>query len=60
MIVRVGGDLITDVDGVKMRPFDELSDYIDSKQPGDTVRVTVQRKGKTNVVEVTLRERPRS
>lgn len=38
----------------------ELSDYIDSKRPGDTVRVTLNRKGSVSVVEVTLRERPRS
>jgi S1-C subfamily serine protease len=60
MIVRVGGDIITEVDQVKVRTFEELSDYIDAKQPGDTVALTLNRQGKSNVVEVRLRERPRS
>jgi S1-C subfamily serine protease len=59
MIVRVGGDIITEVDQVKVRTFEELSDFIDSKQPGDTVSLTFNRQGKINVVEVRLRERPR-
>jgi S1-C subfamily serine protease len=60
MIVRVGGDIITEVDQVKVRTFEELSDFIDDKQPGDTVALTFNRQGKLNVVEVRLRERPRS
>jgi S1-C subfamily serine protease len=59
MIVRVGGDIITEVDQMKVRSFEDLSDFIDSKQPGDTVAVTFNRQGKSNVVEVRLRERPR-
>jgi len=59
MIVRVGGDIITEVDQVKVRTFEELSDFIDAKQPGDTVALTFNRQGKLNVVEVRLRERPR-
>jgi S1-C subfamily serine protease len=60
MIVRVGGDIITEVDQVKVRTFEELSDFIDSKQPGDTVSLTFNRQGKPTVVNVRLRERPRS
>jgi S1-C subfamily serine protease len=60
MIVRVGGDIITEVDQVKVRTFEELSDFIDSKQPGDTVSLTFNRQGKFTVVDVRLRERPRS
>ena len=59
MIVRVGGDIIIEVDQVKVRTFEELSDFIDAKQPGDTVALTFNRQGKLNVVEVRLRERPR-
>jgi S1-C subfamily serine protease len=59
MIVRVGGDIITEVDQVKVRTFEELSDFIDAKRPGDTVALTFNRQGKLNVVEVRLRERPR-
>jgi S1-C subfamily serine protease len=59
MIVRVGGDIITEVDQVKVRTFEELSDFIDAKQAGDTVALTFNRQGKLNIVEVRLRERPR-
>jgi putative serine protease PepD len=59
MIVRVGGDIITAVDQVKVRTFDELSDFIDTKRPGDTVTLTFHRQGKLNVVDVRLHERPR-
>jgi S1-C subfamily serine protease len=59
MIVRVGGDIITEIDQVKVRTFEELSDYIDGKRSGDTVTLTFNRQGKSNVVEVRLRERPR-
>jgi putative serine protease PepD len=59
MIVRVGGDIITKVDQVKVRTFEELSDFIDAKQPGDTIVLTFNRQGKLNVVDVRLRERPR-
>jgi S1-C subfamily serine protease len=59
MIVRVGGDIITEVDRGKVRTFEELSEFIDGKRPGDTITLTVNRQGKFNVVEVRLRERPR-
>jgi S1-C subfamily serine protease len=59
MIVRVGGDIITEVDQLKVRTFEELSDFIDGKRPGDTVTLTFNRQGKLTVVEVRLRERPR-
>jgi S1-C subfamily serine protease len=59
MIVRVGGDIITEVDRVKVRTFEQLSEFIDGKRSGDTVSLTVNRQGKFNTVEVRLRERPR-
>ena len=59
MIVRVGGDIITAVDQVRVRTFEELSDFIDAKRPGDTVTLSCNRQGKPTAVEVRLRERPR-
>jgi S1-C subfamily serine protease len=59
LIVRVGGDIITEIDRVKVRTSEELSDVIDTKHPGDTVALTYTRQGKSNSVEVRLRERPR-
>jgi len=47
------------VDGLKVRTFEQLSDFIDAKRPGDTVRVTLNRQGKNSGVEVKLRARPR-
>jgi S1-C subfamily serine protease len=58
MIVRMGGDLITQVDHFKVRSFEELSDFIDSKRPGDVVRVTLNRQGQFSTIDVRLRERP--
>ena len=57
-IVRVGGDIITQVDRLKVRTFEELSDYIDTKQPGDTVTLSFNRQGRSSVAEIRLRERP--
>jgi S1-C subfamily serine protease len=59
MIVRAGGDIITEVNQVKVRTFEELSDLIDAQRPGDTVTLTFNRQGKFTAVEVRLRERPR-
>jgi putative serine protease PepD len=58
VIVRVGGDIITQVDNLKVRTFEELSDIIDTKRPGDVVRLILNRHGQFNAVEVRLRERP--
>lgn len=58
MIVRIGGDIITQIDNLKVRTFEELSDFIDSKTPGDTIRVTLNRQGQFRTVDVRLRERP--
>jgi len=58
MIVRIGGDIITQIDNLKVRTFEELSDFIDSKTPGDTIRVTLNRQGQFKTVDVRLRERP--
>jgi S1-C subfamily serine protease len=58
-IIRVGGDIITQVDHLKVRTSEELSDYIETKQPGDAVILTYNRQGRTGTAEVRLRERPR-
>jgi putative serine protease PepD len=58
VIVRVGGDIITEVDGVKVGSFEQLSDFIDAKRPGEAVNLTFVRQGKAQAVEVRLQERP--
>ncbi|MEM8999919.1 MAG: trypsin-like peptidase domain-containing protein [Bacteroidota bacterium] len=50
------GDIIKQVDNVKVRKFSELSGYLSSKRPGDKVDVTINRSGKTLIVPVTLKK----
>ena len=57
-IVRVGGDIITEVDGVRVGSFEQLSDFIDAKRPGEAVSLSLIRQGKVHAVEVRLQERP--
>ncbi|MBI2370307.1 MAG: trypsin-like peptidase domain-containing protein [Deltaproteobacteria bacterium] len=59
MVVVVGGDVITTIDGREMRTLDDLSSYIETKRPGDTVRVAISRSGQERTVIVILLERPR-
>jgi S1-C subfamily serine protease len=40
------GDVIIEIDGVPMRKFEDLADYVDSKNVGDEVTLTVRRDGK--------------
>ena len=53
-----GGDVITEVDGERVRDADELRRAIDAHRPGDTVELTVIRDGEQERVEVTLEARP--
>jgi S1-C subfamily serine protease len=53
-----GGDVITAIDGEAITSDVELRSLIDSKQPGDEVRLTYHRDGESSTVTVTLAERP--
>ncbi len=50
------GDIIKEVDGVKIRKFADLIGYVATKRPGNKVTVTVDRDGKDLVIPVTLKE----
>ncbi len=50
------GDVITGVDGTTVSSFEDLSNYLGSKQPGDSVTLTVDRSGQSSEVKVTLGE----
>lgn len=39
------GDIITKIDGIKIRNFADLTGFVNSKNPGDVVRATVYRDG---------------
>ncbi len=49
-----GGDVIISIDGHATDNYEELADYIDSKQVGDTVKVQVVRDGKDMTFDVKL------
>jgi S1-C subfamily serine protease len=55
MVGGSNGDVITAIDGTKIRNFQELASFVDSKKVGDTVKVTVVR-GNNNetTLDVTL------
>jgi S1-C subfamily serine protease len=48
------GDVITEIDGQAMKTFEDLADYVDSKQVGDEVTLTVQRDGEEIELQATL------
>jgi putative serine protease PepD len=52
------GDLVTAVNGKAVRSAAELSGAVASHQPGDKLKLTVKRNGKTRTVTVTLGTRP--
>jgi S1-C subfamily serine protease len=53
-----GGDVITEVDGKKVRTAEDLQNAIDAKRPGDTVTLTYHRDGKSREADVKLANRP--
>ena len=58
--IQLGGDIITKVDGKEIRSSDDLTAAIADRKPGDKVKVTINRGGKTKTLEVTLADRPAS
>ena len=58
LTVPPGGDVITGVDSQDTATFDVMADYINSKQPGDTVTLHIVRGGKNMDISVTLAEWP--
>lgn len=50
------GDIIKQVDDIRIRKFSELTGYLSSKRPGDRVEVLVDRDGKHLAKKVTLKK----
>ena len=48
------GDVIVAVDQVKIKQFSDLTGYLESKRPGDVVKVVLFRDGKEKELKVTL------
>ena len=49
------GDVITAIDGVKVRKFGDLQNIVAQKRPGDKVSITYLRNKKSNTVSATLK-----
>jgi S1-C subfamily serine protease len=58
--VRLGGDIITEVDGKTLKSMDELVEIIQGLKPGDTLKLTILRGGDEKTSEVTLGTQPES
>jgi S1-C subfamily serine protease len=52
----IGGDLITAVEGQQIDRADTLTRYLNRKRPGDKIRLTIFRGGRSVDVTVTLGE----
>ena len=56
--VRLGGDIITEVDGKTLKTMDELVEIIQGHEPGDELQLTLLRDGNEKTAEVTLGTQP--
>ncbi len=53
-----GGDIIIAIDGIEVSAVDDLVAYLNDKEPGDKISLSVHRGGDSFTVEVTLGEWP--
>ena len=58
--VRLGGDIITEVDGEKLKSMDELVEIIQESEPGDELKLTILRGDREKTANVTLGTQPKS
>ncbi|MGC1850989.1 MAG: trypsin-like peptidase domain-containing protein [Solirubrobacterales bacterium] len=58
--VRLGGDIITKVDGEEVGGMEEVINAVNAASPGDKMELTIDRDGDTKTVIVTLGVRPDS
>jgi S1-C subfamily serine protease len=56
--VRLGGDIITEVDDEKLKSMDELVEIIQSHEPGDELQLTILRGDQEKTADVTLGDQP--
>ena len=50
------GDIIKEIDGIKINKFSDLSGYLSTKRPGDKVKVTYSRENISTTTTVTLQK----
>ena len=53
-----GGDIITAVDGIEVSAVEDLVAYLNDKEPGNEITLTILRNGDSLTVDVTLGEWP--
>jgi S1-C subfamily serine protease len=58
--IQLGGDIIVEVDGQKVATSDDVAQIVSAKNPGDSIKVTYLRDGKSRTATVTLGNRPNS
>ncbi len=56
--LRLGGDIITSIDGKKVLSMDQVINIVNRAKPGDTLDITVRRGAATHTFTVTLADRP--
>jgi len=52
------GDVIVRIAGVKIGSFEDMTRVIGTRKPGDVVRATLLRNGKSHTIRITLGTRP--
>jgi S1-C subfamily serine protease len=57
---RLGGDIVTEVDGERIEGMEEIINAVNSTSPGDQMELTVDRDGEKKTITVTLGVRPDS
>jgi S1-C subfamily serine protease len=57
--VRLGGDIITEVDGEKLKTMEELIEIIQGSEPGDELELKILRDGNEKTANVTLSAQPK-
>jgi putative serine protease PepD len=58
--VSLGGDIITEVEGERVKGMDEIVEIVNAAEPGDELELTILRDRQTKTATVTLGERPDS
>jgi S1-C subfamily serine protease len=57
-LVSIGGDIIVGIDGQPLGSMDDLITYLETRQVGENVVLTIVRDGNEQEIVVTLEERP--
>jgi S1-C subfamily serine protease len=58
--VRLGGDIVTEVNGKKVAGMEEVVEIVNKAKPGESLELTILRDGSTRTATVTLGDRPES